>query len=95
MPKVKSEKNIKANLKKLLDAYPSMVDNKNKLIAHYWYIFDDIKTIEDAEDATSAESILRDLRRLVDTGAVAAPKRRRERAEVKVKEFTHEFSSLT
>ncbi len=87
---------VRENVRRLVEAYPKLAENKNELLAHYWFIYDNASGVEGIGEATSAESILRELRRLVGSSLLPLPNRTvvlNERKNVK-REFNHEFNSL-
>lgn len=86
-----NHKNIRKNLMSLIELFPSVLENRNELLRYYWSLFDDIRSINELSKATSAESIMRNLRRLGQQGVVILPNRVKEE---KVEEYKHEFSSL-
>lgn len=86
-----NHKNIRKNLLDLIEMFPAVLQNRNELLRYYWSIYDDVKTISDVSKATSAESIMRNLRRLGQEGIVILPNRVKEE---KVEEYRHEFAPL-
>jgi hypothetical protein len=95
MAKIRTRENVRI----LVEAYPHLAENKNELLAHYWFIYDNVSGIEKLGEATNAESIMRELRRLVGSSVIPLPQRtaalntKRDARNIKRK-FTHEFTSL-
>ncbi|MBO9607220.1 MAG: hypothetical protein J7639_14765, partial [Paenibacillaceae bacterium] len=59
----------------------------------YWSVYDKATTGDEIAKATSAESITRNLRRLVQAGLVTLP--RHKKLTQMAREYTHEFHALS
>lgn len=76
---MKKHNTVAENLMTLLEIKPSLVKDKNALLEHYWFVFDEVHTVADIIKATPAETILRSCRKLVSNGFVNRSKRFRKR----------------
>lgn len=52
--------------------HPELIEkgNRNKLISYYWLLFDSVDKVVDIHKGVPAETITRNLRYLIKTGAV-------------------------
>lgn len=72
---------VAENIKSLAEEFPEVKENYNVLILLYWYIFDDFdlrkgtmeEVINKVKNVTSAETITRWFRRLVEAGEITLP----------------------
>jgi hypothetical protein len=87
-------KNVKRNLLDMLKAFPSLAENYNDLCAHYWVVYDNATSVEAVSAATSAETITRNFRKLVELGMVKVPERTLKARQEKVREYKSEFKAL-
>lgn len=85
--------NVKQRILALAKAKPSVIDNHNDLIISYWVVWDKVDHFIDIPKATKAETIIRELRNLSDTGQLNAlrPRKNRQGQELI---FKHEFEAL-
>ena len=87
-------KNVKQNVFELVKAFPSLKENYNSLLVHYWAIYDNATTIEAIVKATPAESITRALRKIVEIGLVDVPEKTKQARAEAQKSYKSEFSSM-
>lgn len=85
---------VRANLLELLKIRPDLAENYNQLLGYYWVLFDDVREVSEIGKATPAETITRNLRRLVQCGEVKIPQRVLASRKEKRLEFQHEFKHL-
>lgn len=86
---------VRQNVLELVGIFPTLKENYNDLALHYWVIYDNCRDMHDIAKATPAETITRNLRKLVELGLVELPERVANARREKEREFKTEFSSLT
>jgi len=91
-----NHQNVKRNLLELTKAFPSTLENKNKLLCMYWAMYDGAVDADGIASSTPAETILRNLRRLADAGQIKLPNREVEGHRKNAKRvYELEFTPLT
>ncbi|MGM7682835.1 hypothetical protein ACSVDA_11845 [Cytobacillus sp. Hm23] len=66
---------VRQKVKVLVEQFPDLGENYNKLNAAYWSIYDGCEKINDIVNATPAETIRRNFQKLVETRVIPVPKR--------------------
>lgn len=85
-------KNIRENLIRLFTLFNPK--SYNEAVLYYWIIYDNVKDIKDIAKATPAESITRNIRKLVETGLINPPENLIINRQEIEKEYKIEFSQL-
>lgn len=91
---IKDHKNVRKNILELVKIYPGVKTSYNKLVMHYWLIFDGVKTMKDVSSATPVESINRAFRKLVEVGQIILPADEVERRRAAEKIYKYDFTQL-
>lgn len=82
------------NVRKLVEKFPFVAESYNQLQYYYWKIFDDCQTLEDVMNATPAETINRNFRKLVELGEIVVPQRVLNARKLQEVNFINEFSGI-
>lgn len=90
-----NHKNVRKNLLDLVKTFPHIKDNYNAMVGYYWTIYDNAKSVDDYKNATPAETITRNFRKLVELGMVALPERTVQARKEKVLDFKSEFTAIS
>jgi hypothetical protein len=78
---------IRQNLLVLVKEKPEIKKNRNMMITEYWKKFNGAVVFEDSCLCTSAESITREFRRLVEAGLVILDAKSKQELAAKAEEY--------
>ncbi|WMT39257.1 hypothetical protein RE628_17550 [Paenibacillus sp. D2_2] len=92
-PKVSQSFNIRKNIVEMLRTFPEVKENYNELVTTYWVLYDSVKDMSDIRNATPAETITRQFRKLVELQEISPPARVYEARKEKAREYRTEFST--
>ena len=84
---------IRENILSLVAKYPSTKNNYNLLVTCYWYVHNNARTFSDSANCTSAESITRCFRKLVEEDLIQVVKPIKEKRNKSEKKFKEEYGS--
>lgn len=85
---------VRQNIMALVERFPFVAEDYSQLQYYYWKIFDGCESLEDIVNATPAESINRNFRKLVEVGAVVVPQRVLNTRKLQEVNYRHEFSGI-
>lgn len=86
-----NHENVRKNLLQLLRFFPHIKNNYNQILLYYWSVYDNVQDLADICNATPAETITRNFRKLVEKGEIKLSEDEMKKRKRLQEEYKEEF----